>query len=102
MKSHITNVLEFQEIGLLLAGPGRHIVRVMGSLKVIPPPDLPASKEELVASIDRAPFERYYSADAPERPDDQLIHPDDPQVPALYVTREGKVVFLGRNLDEIT
>jgi hypothetical protein len=101
MKNHITSVFEFQETGIFLKGLGRHTVRVMGALKVVHPPNLPVSKEELSVLVDRAPFEQYYAGEKPKTPGDQIVHPDKPQVPALYVTREGKVVFLGRNLEEI-
>jgi hypothetical protein len=97
MKNHITSVLEFQETGIVLEGPGRHIVRVMGALKVVRPPDLPVAKEDLSVLVNRAPLEPYYAGEAPqEAPGEQ-----EPQVPAPSVTREGKVVFLGREVEEL-
>lgn len=99
MRRHITSVLEFQTIGLLLRGPGRHAVRVMGALRVVRPPDLPHSKEELAALVDRAPFAAYYAEGAPGAPDDRPPDPEGPQVPAPFVTREGEVVFLERDAD---
>jgi hypothetical protein len=101
MKNHVTSVLEFQEAGILLAGPGRHAVRVLGALKVVRPPDLPAAKEDLAELVDRAPFGPYYAEDASETPEDQLLPPEEPVVPALYVTREGQVVFLGRDVEDL-
>lgn len=101
MKNHITSVLEFQEAGLVLKGPGGHAVRVLGALKVVRPPNLPVTKEELSVLVDRQPFGPYYAEDAPETPEDELFLLGDPEVPALHVTRDGQVVLLGRNLDEI-
>jgi hypothetical protein len=98
MKNHITSVLEFQEIGIVLEGPDRHVVRVMGALKVVHPPDLPVAKEDLSVLVDRAPFDPYYAGEAPkEEPSPQ----EEPQVPPLFVTREGKVVFLGREVEDL-
>jgi hypothetical protein len=101
MKQRVTSVLEFQELGILLAGPGRHVVRVLGALKVVRPPDLPVAKEDLSLLVDRAPFESYYAEDAPPTPEDELIQPEEPQVPALYVTRTGEVEFLGREVEDV-
>jgi hypothetical protein len=97
MKNHITSVLEFQEMGIVLEGPGRHVVRVMGALKVVRPPDLPVAKEDLSVLVDRAPFDPYYSGEGPEEEPGQ----QEPQVPAPFVTREGKVVFLGRDVEDL-
>ena len=101
MKNHITSVLESQEKGIVLEGPGRHVVRVMGALKVVRPADLPFAKEDLSVIVDRAPFETYYAESAPETPVDQLVQPEEPQVPSPYVTREGKVAFLGRDVGNL-
>jgi hypothetical protein len=96
MKNHVTSVLEFQELGIVLEGPGRH-----GALKEVRPPDLPVAKEDLTLLVDPAPFESYYAADAPPTPEDELSEPEEPRVPALYVTREGDVEFLGRDVESL-
>ena len=98
MKNHITSVFEFQETGIVLEGPGRHVVRVMGALKVVRPPDLPVAKEHLSLLVNRAPLEPYYAGEAPQEGPSER---EETQVPAPYVTREGQVVFLGREVDEL-
>jgi hypothetical protein len=101
MKNHRTNVLEFQSYGILLNGLGRHTIQVMGAERIVQPPNLPATKEERSMSVDRRPFDSYYAEDAPETPDNELFQPDEPQVPALYVTRDGEVRTLGRDLESL-
>ena len=98
MKNHITSVLEFQETGIVLEGPGRHVVRVMGALKVVRPPDLPVAKEHLSVLVNRAPFDPYYAGEAPQ---EDVSEQEEPQVPPVFVTREGKVVFLGREVEDL-
>ncbi|BBH71867.1 hypothetical protein ACTI_85520 [Actinoplanes sp. OR16] len=95
MSNHRTNLLEIRDYGLPLTGPGRHTIQVMGATEVVRPPGPPYSKEEL-SETDRAPFEAYYSPAA------QLDEAAAPQVPALYVTADGTVRILGRDLDSLT
>jgi hypothetical protein len=76
-------------------------VRVLGALKEVRPPDLPVAKEDLTLLVDPAPFESYYAAEAPPTPEDELSEPEEPRVPALYVTREGDVEFLGRDVESL-
>ncbi|MCI0486813.1 MAG: hypothetical protein L0229_09455 [Blastocatellia bacterium] len=100
MADHVTNVMEFREAGLLLRARGTHSVRVMGALKEIPILPDSGAKEDIRIAADFSLFERYYSGELSSPQEDPSAQPFHPQVPALFITREGEFVFLERDWSE--
>ena len=94
MRRHVTNALEFQEAGLLLAGDGDHSIRVLGAFAAALEPAGP-DKEAL--GTDAAVFDPYFAGDVRGDQQDPDARPFHPTMPAPHLTRSGELEFLFRD-----
>lgn len=97
MSNHVTNVIEIREAGMLLKTKGKHVVRVLGALKEVPLPISLPPKEHLKPRAEASVYERYHSGELAGQQDNPQAQPYHPQVPTLFITREGEPIFLERD-----
>jgi len=97
MPHHITSILEIREAGILLKAGKRHVVRVLGVLKEVPRPDGPVTWDQRSARADTATYQQYYDGSLAGPQEDPGKEPYHPQMPSLFITRDGKAEFLERD-----
>ncbi|MBL8237604.1 MAG: hypothetical protein JNM66_09310 [Bryobacterales bacterium] len=97
MPKHITSVLEFREAGIKLKTRRNHVIRVLGALKEVPLPDQPITWESIGARGDNSIHQQYDSGALAGPQDDHEAQAWHPQVPTLFITRKGEVLFLQRD-----
>ena len=100
-RRHRTSALEFQTTGILVAGADDHVVRVLGALPELAPPE-PAMKEDFGGTAaDDATFDRYFSAELSSPQEDPEEQPFHPLVPAFYITEQHEPLFLERDWTDV-
>jgi hypothetical protein len=97
MPRHITSVLEFKEAGIMLKTRRKHVIRVLGALPEVPLPSGAITWDSLASRADQTVYEQYHSGALAGPQDDHQAQPYHPQVPTLFITRKGEVLFLQRD-----
>ena len=97
MPKHITSVIEIRESGIMLKTRRKHIVRVLGALKEVPLLGAPVKWEDLASRGSDTTYQQYDSGALAGPQDDHSAEPWHPQVPTLFITRKGEVLFLQRD-----
>lgn len=96
--NHISSVIEFREAGLLLKARGTHVIRVLGALKEVAFVTAPSGWSGMPNRAGRSLYDQYYSGSLKGPQMDPAADPFNPRVPTFFITREGKPLFLKRDL----
>ena len=97
MPKHITSVIEIREAGIMLKTRRKHVIRVLGALKETPLNLGPILWDEAGPRADASVYQQYHSGSLKGPQDDPEAQPWHPQVPTLFITRKGEVLFLQRD-----
>ena len=97
MPKHITSVIEIREAGILLKTRRKHVIRVLGALEKVPLPSGPITWENLGARADSEVYRNYYSGALKGPQEDHSAQEWHPQLPNLFITRDGEPLFLQRD-----
>ena len=97
MPKHITSVIEIREAGILLKTRRKHVIRVLGALEQVPLSPGPITWEDLEGRADSEVYQKYYSGALQGPQEDHSAQEYHPQLPTLFITREGEPLFLQRD-----